>query len=166
MSDFMIVKTAKGVEFKVSPEDYERVSALTWYVNSRGYVVRTGRDESGKRRQVPLHRFIVGAKHGDPVLVDHESRDTLDNRRKNLRVCNKAQNGHNQGPQRTNTSGYKGVTRTSSGSWMAQIRCNGKRIHIGSFRSREVAAHEYNKVALRLHGEFAVLNPVGGVYVD
>ncbi|MBY4730781.1 HNH endonuclease [Cupriavidus pauculus] len=166
MTDFVILKTAKGVEFKVSPEDYERVSAHAWYVNEKGYVMRSETYATGKRRPVRLHRFILGVSHDDDVLVDHENRDKLDNRRGNLRVCTPAQNNHNAGLVRANTSGFKGVCPSGTGSWRVQIGFGGDRIHLGYFEAPELGAHAYNKAAIQLHGEFAVLNPVGGVYVE
>lgn len=167
MSNFMIVKTAKGVEFKISPEDFERVSAFAWHVRNRGYVARTSRDENWKRRQVHLHRFILGLDRDACVFVDHINGDPLDNRRENLRACSNSENQRNQGLNKRNTTGYKGVClHKQSGKYRAQIRHQGVRRTIGHFHTPEEAAHAYNKSAISLHGEFAVLNPVGGCYVD
>lgn len=166
MSDFMIVKTAKGVEFKVSPEDFDSVAAFPWHVRNRGYVARTIRDENGKRRQLHLHRFILGVDDAG-VMVDHINGDPLDNRRENLRVCSNSENQRNRGVSKNSSTGYKGVCfHKQSGKYRAQIRHQGARHTIGQFPTPEEAAHAYNKASISLHGEFAVLNPVGGCYVD
>ena len=166
MSNFAIVKTAKGVEFKVSPEDFDCVAAFPWHVRNRGYVARTIRCENGRRRQLHLHRFILGVDDAG-VMVDHINGDPLDNRRENLRVCSNSANQHNQGLNKRNTTGYKGVCfYKKSGKYRAQIKHQMARHFLGEFRTPEEAAHAYNKAAIRLHGDFAVLNPVGGTFMS
>lgn len=45
--------------------------------------------------------------------------------------------------------------------YVAQISLDKKVRHIGVYITPEEAAHAYNKAAVQLHGEFAVLNPIG-----
>jgi hypothetical protein len=45
-----------------------------------------------------------------------------------------------------------------TGSWQANIACNGKQQHLGLFKTAEEAAKAYDAAALRLHGEFAKTN--------
>jgi hypothetical protein len=60
---------------------------------------------------------------------------------------------------KNNKSGYKGISRSSTtNKWVAGIRFNGKRKHLGTFGSAEEAARVYDKAAKLLHGEFACLN--------
>lgn len=109
---------------------------------------------------IPLHRFVVKAAAG--VIVDHINSDTLDCRRKNLRVCKHFENLRNRGKSKNNTSGYKGVVvnraGTPSESFSAVIRYGGKNHLKGTFSSREVAARVYDREALLHHGEYARLN--------
>ncbi|MFP3705962.1 HNH endonuclease [Paraburkholderia sp. SIMBA_009] len=147
--------TLKGQEILVDDEDFERVSAYRWQVSVRGYVRRLSKN-CGKRSAVAMHRFILGIPNGDPRIVDHANGIKTDNRRSNLRVCTKSQNGYNQGPQKTNTTGFKGFTRhKKTGSFIARIRANGRSIHIGSFKTAESAHAAYCVKASELHGEFA-----------
>lgn len=109
------------------------------------------RIKQGQSR-VPLHRVIMGAQPGQ--LVDHANRNILDNRRKNLRLCTRRENGRNRkGPASHNTSGYRGVTRNRT--WGAQIKIGGKNIHLGRFKTKEAAASAYDAAALRYFGEYA-----------
>ncbi len=58
-----------------------------------------------------------------------------------------------------NTSGYKGVSLFGRDSkWKAQIQVDGKKRHLGYFDDKIEAAKAYDRAALELHGEFAVLN--------
>lgn len=65
-----------------------------------------------------------------------------------------------------NSSGYRGVSyHKRNRRYRAQINHLGKQIHIGEFPSADEAAHAYNKAAIRLHGESALLNPIGADHV-
>lgn len=102
-----------------------------------------------------LHRLLMGVT--DPKLVvDHINGDTLDNRRKNLRVCTSAQNVRNCKKSRRNTSGFKGVSLAkSTGKWLAYISVNMRNKYLGSFATPEEAHAAYCEAAKKYHGEFA-----------
>jgi len=136
--------------FLVSPEDNYLLHKYLFYIDANGYP-RT--NISGK--PIRLHKLILP----DALVVDHKNRDKLDNTRDNLRETTKKQNTQNCDKKPSNTSGYKGVSRKGT-SWIAQISFNGVSIHLGSFVSAEDAAREYNKHALKIQGEFAVLNEI------
>lgn len=97
------------------------------------------------------------------MLVDHINGNGLDNRRSNLRLATAFQNLANMAI-RPHTSQYKGVSyykhRTSYKKWVAEIRCNRKRVRLGAFESEIEAARAYNEAAKNLFGEFARLNPI------
>lgn len=42
--------------------------------------------------------------------------------------------------------------------WSTKIQINRKQVYIGIFDSREEAAKAYDIAAIKLHGEFAILN--------
>lgn len=102
------------------------------------------------RRLLKMHQLIAGK------MVDHRDHDGLNNTRKNLRRCSHQQNTYNKIAR----GRFKGVDRQSrnAGGWMARIRVNGKRIHLGTFRTPEIAAKAYDEAARKWHGRFAVLN--------
>ncbi len=44
-----------------------------------------------------------------------------------------------------NTSGYRGITKTSNGKWQSQISVNNKKIRIGTFNTKKEGAIAYDK---------------------
>jgi len=104
------------------------------------------------------HRLAWLYMYGEmPTLsLDHIDCDKANNRISNLREATKNQNGYNQPAQRSNTTGYKGVTKVKgSDRWVAQIRDNGKPVKLGWFKSPEDAYEAYKIAAVKFHGEFA-----------
>lgn len=66
------------------------------------------------------HGLIWFLVTGDWLMVDHEDSDGGNNRWPNLRPATKQQNGWNVVGR--GASGFKGVYRTASGKWAAQIK--------------------------------------------
>lgn len=149
-----VIMSTNGYEILVDEEDFERCSRVWWHVIKKGYAVR-GIFENGQKFEVKMHRFILGLDRYDGRIVDHANGNRLDNRKCNLRLCTKAQNGWNQGPQKTNTTGYKGVSRTPNGRYTSQIRHLGRKHHLGIYPTAEEAHEVYCLAADLLHGEFA-----------
>lgn len=130
----------------------EYVLARLWRRNPQGYAVRTE-----NRRTVFMHRIIIGALDG--LFVDHVNGDTLDNRRSNLRLATKSQNGANSRKRVRTMSRFKGVIwNRRFSSWSVQIKHEGRATVVGPFPSQEQAAIAYDDLARKLHGEFACLN--------
>ena len=167
----MEVPLTKGYVALVDPEDYARVVQYKWSANEirkngklyTVYAQRTIRRADGTRTSLMLHRFIMGVT--DPLVeVDHRDNNGLDCRHSNLRRATHTQNQRNRGKQHRNTSGFKGVHQHKKNlNWVAQIRGEGKTLHIGCFPTAVLAAKAYNQAARKQYGEFAVLNfPIGG----
>lgn len=87
------------------------------------------------------HRLIMGASETWDV-VDHINGDTLDNRRSNLRIVTKAQNGANRVKQHAcNTSGYRGVSWSKyKRKWEAYVCSNYRMKHLGRYHDPMLAA--------------------------
>jgi hypothetical protein len=112
---------------------------------------------AGRYRTVYLHRLIMSAHKGQQV--DHIDGNGLNNTRENLRICSRSQNLANQGTQKHNTSGFKGVFfDTERKKLRAEIGWQGLRRNLGRFDNQIDAAKAYDKAALELHGAFAQLN--------
>ena len=119
------------------------------------YAVR-GVFRDGKKTTEKMHRVIIQSPPG--FEVDHRNGDGLDNQRDNLRICTVNQNQYNRGPQKNNTSGYKGVSFSKRNKkWRADIKFNMRKISLGYFTSAKEAANAYALAAVSLHGEFARL---------
>jgi hypothetical protein len=142
----------------VDSEDYERLSRLKWRLSAYGYAVTSLPREKGSRRQkeVKMHRLIMGLSASDSLVVDHKDTDKLNNRRSNLRACERSKNTLNVGLRTDNRSGFKGVTlKWSTGRWGARIKLDGKTKHLGHYASPEEAHEVYCLIADMLHGEYA-----------
>ena len=88
-----------------------------------------------------------------PALnLDHVNGISTDNSMENLREANQSENTANARGKAK--SGFKGVT-AYRGRWVASIRKNGMREHLGVFDTPEEAHCAYVDAAQRLHGEFA-----------
>ncbi len=129
-----------------------------WSNNGNNYAARNGSDRS----RIYLHRVILQRIIGRDMLpgeeVDHINRNKLDNRRSNLRISSRSQNGSNRALQSNNTSKYRGVWQNEIGKWRADIKVRGHKICLGTYDTPEDAAHAYDEAALRIRGDFAVLN--------
>ena len=90
--------------------------------------------------------------------IDHRDLNPSNNRWKNLRDATKSQNLANCKVKRHSGSGIKGVRRNplaKKESWIAEIRHNRKKIHIGCFPTADSAQAAYWAKAQEIFGEFA-----------
>ena len=142
------VQLTKGRWCLVDEGDFGAVSNHRWYLNTGGYAA----SDSAERRT--MHCFLMKPEEGR--FVDHRSGNTLDNRRKNLRVCTPRQNSWNQKRRSNNSSGLKGASFLPKlGKWRARIRVNGNESHLGLFETKEEAHAAYVRAAEKYFGEFA-----------
>jgi hypothetical protein len=155
IKNFDGVKVPVGDTFAVVDEDdFEKVSSYKWHL-ALGYA-RAHIDG----RMVPMHRFLF-----DPSPmpeVDHKDGNRLNNRRSNLRACNRKQNSRN----RTSSIGrskFKGVRR-DRGQWRAEIKVDGKTISLGFCSTERLAARLYDAAAIKYFGDFARTNEALGRY--
>jgi len=96
---------------------------------------------------VLAHRVIWAMQTGKWPRgeIDHINGNRSDNRWSNLRVVTRNQNMQNKNPTSGSTSKYLGVGwHKASASWVAQIACNGRKIHIGCFKTESDAAMAYD----------------------
>jgi hypothetical protein len=106
---------------------------------------------------VGMHRVVMNAP--EDKEVDHQFHNTLDNQKKNLRLCTRSENAKNTVKPTNNTSGYKGVFWVKeTRKWLAKIGCDNKFHYLGTYNTPEEAAMAYDIAALKYHGEFANLN--------
>ena len=125
--------------------------------NSEGYY----HVELYKKKKVKTytnHR-LVGinflSNHDNKPKVDHIDKNKTNNNIINLRFATVSQNGFNQGKQKNNKSGFKGVSfNKANQKYVAQIQIEGKSKHLGCFITAIDASQAYETYAKKHHGEF------------
>lgn len=65
-----VVRSTNGVEVLVDDEDFEKISMLNWHVSRKGYAVNIVKSK-GTRRELNMHRYVMGLESTDPRIVDH-----------------------------------------------------------------------------------------------
>ena len=88
--------------------------------------------------------------------IDHVDGDRKNNCFSNLRLASRSQNISNSKKSVNNTSGYKGVCFSKrDGKFVAQIKCNKKRYHLGYYNNPEEAHTAYCEAAKKFFGDYA-----------
>lgn len=143
----------------VDEDDFVKLSKYTWYMNRQdGYVKSTKflKRVNGlqKNKIYLMHRVVMNPVEGE--FVDHINHVRNDNRKSNLRLCNKSDNGVNLGRLRKrNKSGYQGVIWLADRKkWRAMINVNMKQTFLGHYDDVLDAVKAYDDKAVELHGEF------------
>lgn len=154
--EFGIGYTSKGEEFWFDLEDYDIIKNYCWYKDKKGYVVST---DSKTRKTILFHRIITNCPDG--YIPDHilgkETR--YNNRKSNLRIVTKQQNGMNSALSENNTSGVTGVKWHSRDNiWEACITVNYKRIYLGRYNKFEDAVKARKEAEEKYFGEYSYDN--------
>ena len=140
-----------GECFYFSLEDYDAISKYCWHevVKKTGYRILKAWDADLKREITMAE--LLGCKHWD-----HKNRNTLDNRRENLRPATPSNNAQNRTKQKNNTSGIIGISwNKRQQQWVARIGVNGTKKNLGSFANKTDAIRARLKAEKEYHGEFA-----------
>ena len=154
----------------INPSGSKRKNTGKWYIHDTN--AYKGYHEIpyavAKSRKMSIHRLVMNPP--DDMYVDHINGDTLDNRKKNLRICTPRENRTNSRPRRDSLTGLKGVhilsehrlgTGFRSAPFRAQIAHPDRRstkMHIGYYATTEEAAEAWDVKAVEFYGEFANLN--------
>ena len=148
----------QGYEAIVDDEDHKNLSQHKWYRIKGGYAI-SRIEINGEEKFIYMHREIM--KPSDGMEVDHINGKKLDNRRCNLRICERWQNNGNQKKRKGGSSKFKGVYRhTQTGKWCAYIHKKDKAYYLGCFVNEYEAASAYNEEAKKYFGEYAWLNEI------
>jgi hypothetical protein len=151
-----IISLTQGKGTIVDIEDYVRFSPFKWtaHFNGRRWNVLRAVQSKNVTTFRYLPREILGVDKD--VYVDHVNGNTLDNRRANLRECNKSQNGRNRGIHANNTSGFRGVSLDKRRNLFgANIRLdNGVNKFLGYFSDPKDASQAYELAAKEAFKEF------------
>ena len=102
--------------FIIDNEDLDIIKNYQWTVRKlyNNFYAYTGK-WNGKA--IALHRLI--SKCPANLVVDHINRNTLDNRKSNLRICNQLVNIKNRP---INKTGYRGIILNSLGNYRVRLQ--------------------------------------------
>ena len=132
----------------IDKEDFPLVKDYKWKFSS-GYAATKN---NGKT--IYMQDLILPSNK----TIDHINRDTLDNRKCNLRESTKSQNMMNSKVSKRNTSGVKGVSWIKERKrWVASLKFEGKNYHIGYFIKIEEAIQARIDYEAKLVKEFSNL---------
>lgn len=137
----------------VDNKDFQKLNKLRWTLHTGNYVY-------ARNRHILMHRFILNVTNRK-LQVDHIDHDTLNNQRKNLRICNNQENHYNQRKRKNTTSKYKGVYWNSTKKkWQVSVKIKEtyKTKNLGRFDNEKEAALVYDEYAKKYYGKFALLN--------
>jgi len=160
-----------GLVALIDAADAPLVREYSWHLKTQAarpdhiYAQTSMRLPGGRKKSVLLHRMIMDARPGE--VVDHVNGDTLDCRRKNLRLATARGNSTNvTSSKNQKRGGYKGVSwNQNAGKWEAgicagEVKSNGKRrrLYLGLFENERDAARAYDEAAKYYFGSFAAVN--------
>jgi len=164
-----IITLTQGKVALVDDEDFERLSAFKWHYaedkksNKGGYAKRVNPGEGPS--YLWMHKVILGLSEHEQG--DHRDGNKLNNQKYNLRPATHSNNTYNKVMDGRNSSGFKGVSMPKHFKrWRARAVIHGKEYWGGYFYTREAAAKAYDKLAVKLFGEFARTNKSLGLLPD
>lgn len=117
-------------------EDIEIVNGAKWFAKydktvNNYYIVAHERNNYKNRKDLRLHNLVMDCPLG--LETDHINRNTLDNRKCNLRNVTPLENKQNKGTYKNNKSGYKYIYfHKPHNRYIVEIKIDGKAKHIGS----------------------------------
>lgn len=144
-------------ECLIDEEDFNLINDYNWYIHPRtGYTRGRKKNPECKYNFISMHRLILNI-WDKKIEIDHRNHNKLDNRKENLRTCNRSQNTSNRTAY--GISKYLGVSwHIRKNKWVAGIGFNKKTKYLGIFENEIDAAKAYDEAAKIYHGEFANLN--------
>ena len=133
------------------PDIKELIISKTWGIHKKYCFYKNEYD-----KKIKLHNLILPPEEG--YIIDHIDRDTLNNRKCNLRQVTSMQNSWNSSTSSNNISGYKGVRwDNKSQNWIAFIQINGK-TKTKSFKKKEEAIEQRYLWEYEHYGEYAPIH--------
>lgn len=142
------IKLTRNKYAIVDDDMFENLKRWNWSCDAKGYAVRHElKDEylERNRKMIKMHRYIM--KVSDKEQIDHINRNTLDNRKCNLRIADAHLNQRNAKLSSRNTSGYKGVYWDKKYQrWCARTLFYGKSFFGGGYVNKEDAISSYERM--------------------
>ncbi|MHC4185837.1 MAG: HNH endonuclease [Planctomycetota bacterium] len=158
---FRRIKLTRGKYAIVDVEDFERLNQYKWHSTHYGYAKRAVSKRCGKGRkqvEVYMHKLVCPAPAG--MIVDHINRNSVDNRRVNLRAATQKQNVWNRKfARKRGRTRYNGIRwDKNKEKWQVRLTIDGRRRSFGYYADEIEAAKAYDRAARKYRGEYAFLN--------
>lgn len=161
VDNIAIGTTSTGIDFYIDLDDYENCKNICWHTNHGKQTEDNYIYGSKDKKQFPLHQFLLGKVEG--LVVDHINHNTMDNRRKNLRMVTLSENAMNQRIKSNNTSGVKGVRwHKATQKWQVDITVNQKQIYLGVYENFDEAVKVRKQAEEKYFGEYSLENSLKG----
>lgn len=146
-------KARKSLDLMLFDEkDRSALEKHIWIIDSATGYART----KVGNENISMHRLIMGLEKGDQRHVDHRNGNKIDNRRDNLRLCNRSENAANTPGRSKFPERLKGVYwHERAKKWCAGIKFKGEYKYLGLFGTEADAHEAYRDAAEQIHGEFA-----------
>ena len=138
-------------EFYNDIEDMVKIQDYTWFVHidQTGYKSLQAK-VPGTDKHIKM-TALLGYKY-----YDHKNRNTLDNRKNNLRPATNSENMKNRSLFSNNKSGVTGVWFLKDRQkWRAEIKMNKKSVYLGDFINKDDAIEARLQAEADYYGEFA-----------
>ena len=148
------VKCKEKIVYSLVNDDiWHELMTFKWYMTQN--YPQTNINGKPKR----IHHYILGVdkKSLNGKVVDHLSRNTLDNRREKLKIVTLRQNNQNKNTNRTHIGIYQRSDENRN-DWVAKILINDKVSSVGLFNSIITAAIAYN-ISVIIN-DYSRINPV------
>ena len=134
---------------KIDIDQLEKVLKFRWKIammNGVPYCNAMYKNKNGKQKVMQLHRFVMDVD-SKKLVVDHINHDTLDNRRKNLRVVSQKVNLRNM-KRKSDNSVWVGVTATKNKEYLVSYRDKNSKKHSKYFSIKKYGKEEALKLAI------------------
>lgn len=122
VGDHIEVELGDGFKALFDLEDMEKISRHKWVPAHNGnYTCPFGCREhiypsTKGQRGLRAHNLVMDFTPNNGMSIDHINRNSLDNRKANLRIASKAMQSINQSLQRNSTTGRAGVSLYTKGT--------------------------------------------------
>lgn len=154
------IELTRGQKALVNDDFFDTYGHIKWYAaeNKGRYYARNSSLGEGKCG-IYLHNFIMGNPKNKSWQIRFKNGNTLDCRKENLMFIRRSDNTQQTSKtqkRRSKTSEFLGVSHVNY--YAARIKCDGRTINIGNFKTEKEAAIAYNTYAKKLFGNKAKLN--------
>lgn len=132
--------TGKRGGFAIVDDDRTDLLQYKWQHTKGGYAVRHIYISNREDRKEYMHRYLCGSPEG--MEIDHINGNKLDNRRENLRVCDRRTNATNSGKRYPRGKYGRNIAKMSGNRkkpYFVQCSYYGQPVYRGAYKTQAEA---------------------------